>query len=98
MKKLLLITLLLFVSSNIQAVECVFSWDASVSDDVTHYNLYNGDDILVGNIKELTTTIICEPGIFSLTAVNDFDLESIKSTSITVKKPDIPLGFDVRIK
>lgn len=97
MGKLLSVVLFLF-SFNIQAVDCTFTWDASVSENVIHYNLYNGDAILVPDIKELTTTIDCVAGVFALTAVNKFGLESEeKSNSIIIKKPDSPLGFDVII-
>lgn len=96
MKHLLTIVLFLF-TVNAYAVECVLEWDASVSADVTHYNLYNADAVMKDKIETLTYSFECVPGVFTLTAVNKFGIESERTEPIEVKKPDFPLGFRVEI-
>ena len=97
MKKLILLAALLF-SANIQSAECLFSWDASVSTDVTHYNLYQDGVIYRPNINGLNIVVPCEIGSYTMTAVNRFDIESdptLESETLTIKKPAGTTGLSV---
>ena len=87
---------LLFFSTTVNA-DCLFSWNASTSDNVTEYKIYK-DNAVIKTLPELTTVLPCEIGTYSLTAVNEFGIESEKTPTITIDKPATPGNFAVQIQ
>ena len=97
---LAILIILLFASSPVNAKECdkhILSWDASVSEGIEYYTVYDGD-IALGDTTELSFEKDCSKGDFAITATNRFGLESIKSENILISEPKPPTLFQIIIE
>lgn len=96
MKNILFILFILF-SPVLSAKECVFSWTASKSENVVGYNIYKDGKIIKSRNQGTEYTAECEPGVYTVTAINKYDIESDHSESVSIAKPLTPGKFIINL-